>query len=330
MAEKKNQDIFAYKNRDYPFGYKFNLPPHAWSLAVPTGITEALPGRTRTGVINRNTITDKDRRGKLWRYARLADLEESDSSVNPAKYGPNIGRNPGAAIPLFPPKTPPPVDKNKEYQSQLNEERKKTDFGFQFLWNPTKYQASVGVSQNVTPAASDSLAFLNLFQGTGSLTFEIQINRVNDFACFKSTSSRALLLNYYGTSYGEINAEMVDDLMNRGTLSDIEYLYKAINGSNLRNVANKDTADIGIIIPTLMRVDIGPYSQVGIIASLTISHELFTQSMIPIVSNVSINMQLLSSYGFGVQGDKENNSNAGDSGAGKTAPKGAARIPKNL
>ena len=327
----------------WPSGYKFNLPPHSWSLPVSAAEHERLPGKTRTGVINSGSSTlSYSRRGKIWRYATLASLvDNSDSGfVNKLKSWNGVWNSVGnVAKNAINPTGILGIGQNilgvKEAWDTRNENiqnapkdaaRRKENYGFQFMWNPTAYQASTGVSQNVVPAATDALAFLNLFQGTGTVQFQLQLNRINDFACFKSNSS-SNLSQYYGPTAGLGNpnyAALIADLKKRGTLADIEFLYKTINGDNLLNSANQSTSDIGIIIPTLVRVDIGPYTQVGIIQSLAVKHLMFTQDMTPILSTVDINLQVLSAYGFGNQDANKSQNVGGQPSPLFTAPKRGA------
>jgi hypothetical protein len=331
MANPK-QVIKSYK-ASWPSGYKFNLPPHSWSLPVPAIEHEQLPSRTRNGVINRGrSTTDRSRRGRIWRYADLANLvDSSDPTVsskwsfwsavasNASSFKPNpftVGSI-GKKI----------LDSYKQSQQSVAKDslsflsREKEKYGFQFMWNPTTYTTSTGISFNVTPSATDSLAFLNMFQGTGAIRFEIELNRINDFACFKSKTG-SNFSQFYGPLWSGNNSDygsLIADLKNRGTLADLEYLYKTVNGPYLKNVAQQDTSDVGILIPTLVRVDIGPYTQVGYISNLTVTHKMFTQDMIPIHSTVTIDFSMLSSYGFGNQ-DPENAENVGNPTTG-TEPK---------
>jgi hypothetical protein len=333
------QTTKIHSNKSWPAGYQFNLPPHSWSLPVSAIEHEILPGKTRSGVINYGTSNiSYNRRGRIWQYAPIADLiDSSDPSVSskfaawwsasksvasaslstPANIGNRIGNAIGAVRDAI------DTTRGNPEGEKLNKARKDKDYGFQFVWNPNQYRASTGISSNVVPAATDALAFLNLFQGTGTVEFTLEINRVNDFACFKSNSS-SNLAKYYGPTAGlgtpDYNA-LINDLRKRGTLADIEFLYKTVNGGNLKNSANQETSDIGIIIPTLVRVDIGPYTQIGIIQSLATTHTMFTQNMIPIQSSVTINLQVLSAYGFGNQDSSESTNVGGNPSSLSTQPK---------
>jgi len=98
------------------------------------------------------------------------------------------------------------------------------------------------------------------------------------------------------------------DLFQRGTLADIEYLYKAINGAGpgstasggdyWKNTRGTITADIGFLMPTLLNIDVGPLSYVGYVTSMSVNHIMFTQDMIPIRSTVNISFNLLATAGL--------------------------------
>jgi hypothetical protein len=295
MASNTRTSVLPFGTTSPYSNFEFNLPPHNWSLPLDANKLDILPGKTRSSFSNNHLgAGHKERRGKIWRYASLNPFQDS----NPVSTNPYI-----ADEHRLNKKEKEELKLLKEKQA-LDVLRKSRDYGFQFLWNPTEYATSTAVSQNVVPAATDSLSFLNLFQGTGTVNFSLQINRINDFACFgRADAVGENFDRFYGSRYTqgvETTNNLINDLRRRGTLADIEYLYKTINGGFIKNAAGIDTADIGIIVPTLVRVDIGPYSQVGIVNNINVSHKMFTQTMIPIVSEVSLGIQILSSYGFGL------------------------------
>jgi hypothetical protein len=110
-------------------------------------------------------------------------------------------------------------------------------------------------------------------------------------------------INGNGTDYV---VDKLTDLFNRGTIADIEYIYRAVNGNgpsgaasdawvNSRGIA---TADIGFLMPTLLNIDIGPLSYQGYINNLTVTHTSFTENMIPIRSDVTMSINLLATAGI--------------------------------
>lgn len=277
------------------FDVEYNLPPHAWSLPV------------KQEVLNSNnfnpyqkTIDHKTRRAIMWCYG-YTNLASGAYQFSP------IADTTGANLFL------------EEHTNMTPDDSK---WGFQFLWNPTTIGNALNRNVNFTPNPADKTAQLyGLFTAMEGISFSITINRINDFACIKgmanipSTSSYVAsqqvpkqdpigsLEQFYTNGYPSKKANQQDvnskiaDLMRMGTMADIEYIYKMINGSGMggkvwSNVLGRQTADIGMLSPTVIGVQFGPnkdsLSYVGYIDRLVISHQMFTEDMIPILSEVSV------------------------------------------
>lgn len=278
-----------------PSTWKWNLPPHRWSMPLSNG----------TGNGKDAPVNDAYRRGRLW-------WKMSDMSIAVTTGGGD--------------KTVTPSD---------DADRK---YGFQFLWNPEAFATTVAVQMDATPTAADRfLGGAGFFPATEGISFNIRLDRTNDFACAAAnfarpdavgytsgsltpatnyiTSSQVSALNlanYYkhggllgSVSEEELNEKIVD-LFQRGTLADVEYLYRAINGIgpsgtdvdkwvNGRGVA---TSDIGFLQPTLLNVDIGPLSYQGYVNNLSVTHTAFTRDMVPIRTDLTITVQLLATAGL--------------------------------
>jgi hypothetical protein len=199
-----------------------------------------------------------------------------------------------------------------------------------------------------TPDVKDMfLSLVAAFPATETITFNIVLDRTNDFACANAkferpglntsniygvpaaqvsqyrpdqsydnkVTERGLLRNsvrefseyYSGNTSFQTSAEELEDklidLFERGTISDVEYLYRAINGpgtgdtvwTNRRGI---QTADIGFLMPTLLNIDIGPLAYKGYVTSLGVQHMRFTPDMIPISTNVSISLNVLATAGL--------------------------------
>lgn len=273
--------------------YKWNLPPHTWSLPVKPS--------TQNDIVYSAGDVEQYRRGRLWWYASL----DSTMYVN-----------------------------GKDVTKKTLEERA---FGFQFLWNPDSYTTNVAVNMDVYPNPLDKWSGAAGYYPSGeSISFTLRLDRTNDFAAarhllqknyastpkFKTTgpnmgdaiyekgtwkdsttdaTALASLSDYYTTGLGSDTAdaklEKIKTLLEVGTLSDIEYLFKAINGDRWVNAAGRSTSDIGYLAATLLRVDIGPVSYIGYVGNLSINHVGFSQDMTPIRTDVSISMELMSSAG---------------------------------
>ncbi len=302
-----------------PSEYKWNLPPHKWSMPLtPTLVNNVGGGYNDFGKPNRSS--EAYRRGRLWwNSSANLDITVGSSDSSSKAY--------------------------KEISQASDNERK---YGFQFLWNPESFSTAVQVQMETTPDVKDMfLSLVAAFPATETITFNIVLDRTNDFACANAkferpglntsniygvpaaqvsqyrpdqsydnkVTERGLLRNsvrefseyYSGNTSSQTSAEELEDklidLFERGTISDVEYLYRAINGpgtgdtvwTNRRGI---QTADIGFLMPTLLNIDIGPLAYKGYVTSLGVQHMRFTPDMIPISTNVSISLNVLATAGL--------------------------------
>lgn len=299
-SDNKNQ-LPIPKPPSNPGEYQWNLPPHSWSMPrVAASDPNNMPDGTKKTVSD-----DRYRRGRIWWKA--------SSSLST-------------------------VDANGKSVKSDSSDRK---YGFQFLWNPTSFGTSVAVQMDATPNVNDQwLGGVGFFPSTENISFTLEINRINDFACanglfkrptnigsalgnkannnFITPNEVSRLIPYYQNN-GSFAAALVKnknkksveeklvDLFQRGTLADIEYLYKSINGPGpsgsssggdyWKNSRGIITADIGFLMPTLLNIDVGPVSYVGYVTSMTVNHTMFTQDMIPTQSTVQLSFNLLATAG---------------------------------
>jgi hypothetical protein len=294
-------------------GYKWNLPPHKWSLPVkPDGfnplITTVGENDDRKNVspydaVNALGDMEKYRRGRMWWYAsNQQDFAGADGKV---------------------------------IQKKISERQ----FGFQFLWNPDSYSTSIQLNTDINPTPMDRfVGVAGAFPSGESISFVLRLDRTNDFAAFRglmnrdytqlalsgvsnvaqtdrqhdsietangnTTAAYSAAAEYYNSSFAsstpkDVLALQVKELMELGTVADIEYLYKAINGDNWHNIAGRKTSDIGFLAATLLRIDIGPLSYVGFVNSLSVNHIAFSQDMTPIRTDLTVSMNLMASAGLG-------------------------------
>lgn len=255
---------------------KFNLPPHLWSLPVDQSLFNS--GKTLF-------VDPALRRARMWCYVG-ADNSSYSTVTGAGSASTSSTANTAAA-------------------------KLDTQWGFQFLWNPTQIGTAVQRNANLVPQAIDAFASrAPLFPGTESLSFVAVIDRVNDFACFKSAPDQASYhTEFYGKNAGVAanTSALIIDLMTKGTMADIEYIFKMINGDGIngvtwKNALGRKTADLNFLAPTPVAVQFGPnadsLSYVGWVESLSISHQMFTEDMIPIHSEVIINMSTYSQSSF--------------------------------
>lgn len=256
-----------------PIGYKFNLPPHDWSLPLrPRTVDPDAVGHAYT------ETSHGLRRGRLWYWV---GAEDSTTSADA-----------GGAQDV--------VD---------------TEWGFQFLWNPTTISTNVTRNMDITPSSADKLRVVaGVFPGQETVDLSLVIDRTNDFACLYATAdgSWGNFSTYYNTLYpGASQDQNIESqlraLMTQGTMADLEYLFKAVNGSGngslqWTNLLGKQTANVGYLAPTLLGIQLGPtlnsLSYVGWISNLSLNHTAFTQNMIPLRTEVNISIQCFSGSGL--------------------------------
>jgi len=272
-----------------PFNIKFNLPPHKWSLPVDQSLLNSNWGTSNYASPKHNV-----RRGMLWYYQGLTSNTDATSINN------QITNTQSAS-------TTTPFD---------------SFWGFQFLYNPESLNNVSGFNAAVTPAVTDVFAQnSSLFTGLESFTVSLFIDRRNDFACFNTLSPTVsyseIASSYYaGNQYpskpspAEKMEDQIRDLKKRGTMADIEYIYRAINGSGRggtkgtwKNALGRETADIGFLTPTAIAFKFGPnpdsLSYVGWVQNMSIQHTYFTEDMIPISSQVDLSVQVFSTSTLG-------------------------------
>lgn len=270
--------------------YKWNLPPHKWSLPIkPEKLNMPITSSDGFTYTTANPLKDieKYRRGRIWWYASN-QMDFYDA-------------------------------KGKVKKKELNARK----FGFQFLWNPDSYNVGVQLNMDATPTALDPFKGLaGAYPGMESMSFTLRLDRTNDFAAMRALLNRNYsnleaegtaggvttstnpavfkqMAEYYKTNFESkivdesVKYQQIKELMELGTLADLEYLYKAVNGDGWFNIAGRKTSDIGFLGATLVRIDIGPAAYIGYINSLGVNHIAFSQDMTPIRTDVTVSINLM-------------------------------------
>lgn len=286
--------------------YKWNLPPHTWSLPVEPASVNS----TTSKYAGDSNNLHSSRRGKIFYCAGFTGTQVK-------------------------------ADANKPNRLTTSAKSKFSYYGFQFMWNPETFSQSTRVNMELTYDASDPYAALtSLVAANATVSFTLRLDRTNDFACFRDTyhSRKTDELEYYdavresmnmpnasvakllkagapvaggsilpeaewapyysvgqpANSKADFDDNMQDKLQNLmrfGTMADIEYLFRAINGDGFKPIGI-ETSNIGYLMPTIVRLDLGPQKWVGIINDITINHLSFTQGMIPIRSDVTLTLDV--------------------------------------
>ena len=273
--------------------YEWNLPPHKWSLPVKPQTIESLvssSGPSVTAYQGSSLVTsspllpDNLRRGRLWYFAGSADISK--------------------------------VGVTKKTTTDTSQPTASYTYGFQFMWNPNAISYSVGINMDFTPGTGDVFkSVAGAYPSQESVTLTLTIDRTNDVACFKNAQTSltdAYVSDYYGSFYPGAKqpsiSNQVKEIMKKGTMHDIEYLFKSQNGYSetdpfYTNLLKRRTADVGYLVPNLIAMQLGPtldsLSYVGYLNNIAVNHTSFTEGMIPLRSEVTITFACFS--GSGVQ-----------------------------
>jgi hypothetical protein len=188
-------------------------------------------------------------------------------------------------------------------------------YGFKFLYNPTTVGMAWGVMAQASPdlEAAGQDKFNPIMAGLASSTVAVSLllNRIEDMKVLtakgiKTTASpvgrtdretEKLLAqaaatfstdNPYGTA---VTATDLVDIYKRGTMYDLEYLFKTVNGPNavFLSYLNGYTADKGWIRPQVVELHLGQSLRYrGRITDLSVNHAVFDARMVPVLSTVNI------------------------------------------
>ena len=303
-----------------PRNYDYNLPPHKWSLPVRPHSVDGTEGQGNTAQNNHEGDFHRLRRGVIWHWSNGSDISatKEDNGKVVITSAATLQSATKAA------------DLKNEILKQGSGKENNYNYGFQFLWNPETITSSISRNMDVTPSSADRFrSVAGAFPGQETYQFQIMLDRVNDFAAFRSMAGdtyansmnhpKAVEVNanspqvresryskiptsamsYYPSALGSVNMEKINALMKYGTMADLEYLFKALNGNGANQGSGewatlmlKKTANIGFLSPSLLGFRFGPNAQqqlsfVGWITNLSINHNYFTEDMIPLRTTVS-------------------------------------------
>lgn len=140
-----------------------------------------------------------------------------------------------------------------------------TKYAFNFLYNPNTITENVQINWDINYDSRDQFATLPNAQ---TIEFELMLNRISDVADKRKEYA-----------------------VPTGTLHDIEYLYRCINGDPVAVPGMGNTSNLGFLIPTRLQVIFGSkYKFTGYINSMSVTHAMFQKDMVPVYTTVDISM----------------------------------------
>lgn len=163
-----------------------------------------------------------------------------------------------------------------------------TIYGFRFLYNPTTVSMSWGVDTSVDIAKFQSGQFqaspITDAAMNSTVTFSIILNRMLDMNHL--TEGGSVIGNPY---FYDISLTDAQGIYKRGTMWDLEYLFKAVNGKNVEynSNLNESTADVGWLNSFPVELHLGSGLRYLVrVTQVNVDHKIFNERMVPIFSTV--------------------------------------------
>ena len=165
-------------------------------------------------------------------------------------------------------------------------------YGFKFLYNPKEVAMSwgiaTGVNWEVVQSGQDKSSPVSLGLLNSTISFSVLLNRTNDMSYLDANGLIAGIKDPYPFT---VPTADLQEIYNRGTMYDMEYLFKTIMGLNATydSGLNGRTADAGWLNGLPVELHLGDGLRYLVrIGSLEINHMIFNDRMVPILSSVNM------------------------------------------
>lgn len=186
-------------------------------------------------------------------------------------------------------------------------------YGFRFHFNPTAFTEAYSNTEATDPIRTLralSMAQRPLLAKETGASFDL------DLLLTRQYDMRILRTNNWRDAYVGITEKQREAILTRGTMADIEYIFRLINGKTFPtwwDVLGDGSGDWGMFLPRPVIVSLGdgPTSHRlrGFFSSMSITHTIFAPGMIPILSRVNVKIErLLDSMHRPVDWDDPNSS----------------------
>lgn len=170
-------------------------------------------------------------------------------------------------------------------------------YGFRFHYNPQNIAFGTSyIDQGVDPGAITSGADASYPMGdesqSSTVSLSLILNRIDDLSVIQYDGSTARITpsSLYGGK--GLDQQQLINIATRGTMYDLEYLFRTVTGRPVMTEFRGMTADHGIIYGVPVILHLGPrMTYWGLVRSIGYNHEYFNESMTPMVTSVSISFQ---------------------------------------
>lgn len=184
-------------------------------------------------------------------------------------------------------------------------------YGFKFLYNPNSVSMNWGINTEVNTQMEsmglDKSVPLTSGLFNSTISFELLLNRIEDMPYLDENGLKSeTLTQTNGTNYitqripyvraediypTPVNPKDLPMIYKKGTMYDIEYLFRAVNGFNSQynSSLNGLTADRGWLyaLPVELHLGDGMHYLVRL-TSLNVNHNMFNERMVPVLTTVTI------------------------------------------
>ena len=182
----------------------------------------------------------------------------------------------------------------------------KIPFGFRFHYNPQfvtqSYGSITGISPELIESGKDKANMVTTPASSSSISITLYLNRIEDMnalATFaiKQPSNNAPVnsdeksLEYYPEVVSAEDRKLIKDF---GTMYDLDFLFKTINGdmggykSPLRGIT---TGDVGWLNGIAVEVHMGrKLRYLARVTNISVNHVQFTENMVPTLTTVVLTM----------------------------------------
>lgn len=178
-------------------------------------------------------------------------------------------------------------------------------YGFKFLYNPTTVSMAWGLMSYMDPTyestGQDPFQVVSAGMLSSTVQFELMLNRIADFNYINENGLRGAVsaanlrenrIPEVKSPYPQsVTAEELKDIYNKGTMYDLEYFFKTVNGPDGTFVSalNGSTSDRAWLRPSIVELHLGNSMRYRVrISQFAVNHIMFNSRMVPILSTVSI------------------------------------------
>lgn len=179
----------------------------------------------------------------------------------------------------------------------------KKRYGFRFHYNPGQIDFGMGEYQNINPAvlltSKTSVMPITMPENPPSVTVNLLLNRVEDVGLISRKKLKNGKFSYsvdadmmYGSKY--TTPYHLQNIATKGTMWDLEFLFRTCLGRPMPTKFRGNTADLGIFfgVPIILHLS-DQMTYLGRMTSIGYAHTSFTRDMVPILTSVSLTVTRL-------------------------------------